>query len=129
MIDRYEKFPNAEQVEEDSDLAHNAIQIGINNEGEGLYVGVPIDHPRNFVNHSCNPNAGIRIEDLSDGTKNSLLLAIKEIKEGEEITIDYSTTQFEEWTFEGCRCGQPNCRGKMTEFARLPENLKKNIFP
>lgn len=89
---------------------------------------MPIDHPRNFVNHSCDPNAGIRIEDLSDGTKNSLLLAIKEIKKGEEITIDYSTTQFEEWTFEGCRCGQPNCRGKMTEFARLPENLKKKYI-
>ena len=128
LISRYEKFPNAFEVEEDPDLAHNVIQIGVGEKGEGLYVGVPRQHPRNFVNHSCDPNAGIKIVDMPDGTKNSLLLAIKKIKKDEEVVIDYGTVQFEKWTLEGCNCGQPNCRGKMTDFGGLPEELQEKYI-
>lgn len=35
----------------------------------------------NFVNHSCNPNSGLKIKN-----KDVILIAIKNIKKGEEIT-------------------------------------------
>lgn len=100
-----------------------AIQIATDKHGEPLYAVVPTDHPRAFVNHSCDPNAILHIVDKPDGTKDSLLTAIKPIKKDGEIFIDYSTTQSEEWEMP-CNCGSPNCRHVITEFGRLPQKLK-----
>lgn len=110
------------QVPPKSEFAHNAIQVGFNAWGEGLYLAVPPNHPRSFLNHSCNPNAGLR---FSTGKKVNYcaLLALLPIAVNEEITIDYSTTQFEEWS-QRCRCHQAICRRKITEFGRIPPQLQ-----
>lgn len=68
------------------------------------------------INHSCNPNSGIRGE--------SELIAIRHIKAGEEITYDYSTTvnpsiSREEWTMQ-CFCGSTNCRSKIQNITTIP---------
>lgn len=79
-----------------------------------------LDEPGRSINHSCNPNAGI----MNDIT----LVAIKDIKIGEEIFIDYSTTMDEDyWTME-CNCREPNCRGKIKDFKHLPEKLRKKYL-
>ncbi len=40
-----------------------------------------------YINHSCNPNSGI---------KNSVkIVAMKNIRRGEEVTFDYSTSESE----------------------------------
>ena len=58
--------------------------------------------PGLFVNHSCNPNAGI--------IGRRRLIAIRDIAAGEEIRFDYSTTMDEDlWTME-CKCGEAACR-------------------
>jgi len=44
-----------------------------------------IKEPYIYINHSCNPNAGIR--------KEGELFALKDIKKGQEITYDYSTSE------------------------------------
>jgi SET domain-containing protein len=77
-------------------------------------------------NHSCNPNAFIR-------GKNELV-SLKDIKKGEEITYDYSTTMddneekiketgAELWTCE-CKCGSNNCRKIIHQFKTLPQETK-----
>jgi len=134
VIGKYEKYYTEDEIEPDSDIANNGVQAGIDKNGNFLYVGVPRKHPRNFVNHSCEPNAGLSIIDLPDGIRNSRLVAIRPIKKGEEITIDYGITQFEEWETEGCNCGSPNCRGHITNFQKLPkenqeEYIKLGIVP
>ncbi len=71
------------------------------------------------VNHSCNPNAGIR-PDLT-------MVAIRPIKMGDEITYDYSTTMLEgedAWTME-CRCGFRWCRKVIGDFTALPRNVQR----
>lgn len=85
----------------------NPLQIG-----NGLYLEV--DKPYLYINHSCNPNAGIMEE--------SMLFAIKNIKRGDEITFDYSTTIDE--SFE-CKCGSKNCRGTIVDFFGLPKKLQE----
>ncbi|HHT9130291.1 MAG TPA: SET domain-containing protein [Candidatus Brocadiaceae bacterium] len=40
------------------------------------------DYPNQYLNHSCNPNCGIKGK--------LTMVALNNIKEGEEITIDYS---------------------------------------
>jgi len=69
--------------------------------------------PFRFVNHSCEPNCEFDWFDLvpeggSQAVRRVYLIALREIKPGEELTIDYN------WSAEGaiaCRCGAPTCRG------------------
>jgi hypothetical protein len=62
--------------------------------------------PVNFINHSCDPNAGY------DGAGN--IVALRSIAADEEIRMDYGTFTFSfdhEFT---CRCQALWCRGKVT---------------
>jgi uncharacterized protein len=68
--------------------------------------------PGRYLNHSCDPNAGIL-----DGRE---LIALRPIVPGEEIRFDYSTTMREDhWTME-CRCGEYLCRRVVLDFHHLP---------
>lgn len=60
----------------------------------------------NSVNHSCEPNA---ILDISGETP--MLVAIRDIEEGEEITVDYNETE-KGGILIPCSCGSEKCRGK-----------------
>jgi hypothetical protein len=84
-----------------------------------LYMG-PSRGLDDFVNHSCDPNCGLRIAGEQVG-----LIAIRHIVRGEEICWDYSTTMSEDdWTME-CRCGSKQCRGVVAEYRTLPESTRK----
>ena len=72
----------------------------------GTFHPEVVRHPTNFLNHSCDPNAGY------DGA--DAIVALRRIGDGEEIRMDYGTFSFSfdhEFT---CRCGAPACRGKVT---------------
>lgn len=57
-----------------------------------------------FANHSCRPNAVLRI---NQGRVE--LYALRPLAAGEEITLDYGPTHHEGRL--RCRCGAPNCIG------------------
>ncbi len=84
--------------------------------------------PYIYINHSCNPN-GVIIH-------RNELVAIKNIKIGEEITYDYSLTEwtddknwegYNEWLME-CNCKSPLCRKKIREFRFLPDKIQKKYI-
>jgi SET domain len=95
-----------------------------------------IDHDRylgpsggadDFINHSCDPNAGIRFADYG-----MLLIALRPIAEGEELCWDYSTTMHRNNWVMRCDCRAASCRGLIGEFESLPEQrrdyyLAKNV--
>lgn len=56
-----------------------------------------------YINHSCSPNAYMRIL-----YGHVLFFALRDIKPGEEITIDYEQTLLPD--SRRCHCGSPNCR-------------------
>ncbi len=58
--------------------------------GEDLYMG-PSGGIDDLFNHSCDPNAGLKIHG-----EDAVLVAIRDIKTGEEIKWDYSTKMDEE---------------------------------
>ncbi len=58
-----------------------------------------------YINHSCDPNVGI----LGDRT----FVAIRDISQGEELTMDYAFVDNEDYEFE-CNCKSRNCRHKIT---------------
>lgn len=60
--------------------------------------------PLRFTNHSCRPNASLRIR---QGRVE--FYAMRELARGEEITVDYGETHHEGRL--RCRCGAPGCAG------------------
>lgn len=55
-----------------------------------------------FLNHSCEPNVGF--------AGNIVLVAMRQISPGEELTTDYAL--FDDYDGEmECRCQAPSCRG------------------
>jgi hypothetical protein len=82
---------------------------------EGLFLTsfVP-DDPADFINHSCDPNAGM--------SGQIVLVAMRAIAEGEEITFDYAMTDGDPYDEFACACQGPLCRGRVTgDDWRLPE--------
>jgi hypothetical protein len=54
-----------------------------------------------FINHSCEPNVGF--------AGNTVLVAMRDISPGEELTTDYAL--FDDYDgMMHCRCGTPPCR-------------------
>jgi len=66
----------------------------------------PGQDPADFFNHSCNPNAGLN-SPIS-------LIALRDIKSGEEICFDYAMCDSSDYDEFVCQCGTPQCRGKIT---------------
>jgi SET domain-containing protein len=57
-----------------------------------------------FINHSCEPNTFLRrTRDRAE------FYALKAIRKGEELTVDYGESHHEGRL--RCRCGSPRCRG------------------
>ena len=62
--------------------------------------------PMRYTNHSCQPNARLCIR---QGRVE--FYAVKAIKPGDEITVDYGETHHEGRL--RCQCGAPGCRGAL----------------
>lgn len=61
-----------------------------------------------FINHCCDPNCET---DEIDGK--IWIVALRDIKPGEELTYDYCLFDGEEDDEAPCYCGAKNCRGTM----------------
>ena len=93
---------------------------------ENTYID--LEKPYVYFNHSCNPNAGMK-------GKNELF-AIKDIKQDDEITFDYSTTSWEEnWELPdekefamSCECASKKCRKIIKDFSHLKDKLKRKYL-
>jgi uncharacterized protein len=64
------------------------------------------DDPLRFTNHSCRPNAVLRIRQ-----GRAEIYAMRDLAPGEEITVNYGQTHHE-GTLR-CRCGVPGCVGML----------------
>jgi len=73
-----------------------------------------------FINHCCDPNVWmINDEDVA---------ARRDIKAGEQVTIDYATfiiNEFESSRIEECLCGAKSCRG---ELGKSDWWLMRNVY-
>lgn len=73
-----------------------------------------------YNNHSCDPNCGMHGE--------ITFIAIKDIRAGEELTIDYAFIDNEDYSFE-CHCGSPICRHIVTGFDWKIKELQDKYYP
>jgi hypothetical protein len=73
------------------------------------------------VNHSCDPNCGVR---LNDGQAFDFV-ARRAIGAGHELTFDYAMRNFTIDHFPAvCLCGAVGCRGSVTGWKDLPAARK-----
>ena len=61
-------------------------------------------HGFRFINHSCEPNTFFRCT-----PQRAEIYALREIRRGEELTVDYGESQHDGAL--RCRCGAARCRG------------------
>ena len=81
----------------------------------------PADTPGRYINHACDPNAGIR-----KVSNRLVVFAVTTIPAGGEILIDYSTTIGDDdiWTMR-CHCGSRACRKTIRRFGSLPQLVQR----
>ncbi|MCG5216531.1 SET domain-containing protein-lysine N-methyltransferase [Streptosporangium soli] len=73
------------------------------------------------VNHSCDPNCGIR---LNAGGAHDYI-ARQPITTDQEITFDYAMRNYSVEHFAAhCQCGSPHCRDRITGWKDLPAERK-----
>lgn len=93
-IDEFSRLPEHQQT--------HSLQIS-----ETLFMVCPTDEePADLFNHSCEPNLGI--------LGNILLVTMRDIVAGEEMTFDYAMCDADSYDEFECRCGTAACRGKVT---------------
>jgi len=68
-----------------------------------------VGEPCMYFNHSCDPNCGFASLD------SGLVVAIRDIEAGEELTYDYQCMDTEATFYDGleCACGSAKCRGTL----------------
>jgi hypothetical protein len=81
-------------------LQELSIQVG-----DDLYLVSGVEGPGDYINHSCDPNAGLMGQ--------IALVAMRDIEPGEEICFDYAMSDSTDYDEFVCSCGSPNCRKKV----------------
>lgn len=91
----------------------------------GIAHNVWIDpaYPFMYLNHSCDPNIGIKGK--------VIFVALRGIKKGEEVAFDYSTTEDDVlWQLPfRCKCGSKSCRSKIKSIQFLPIETYNKYLP
>ncbi len=100
----------------DADARRNENWFGI---GKDLWIEP--EAPFMFLNHSCDPNLGVRGE--------REFVALRDIETGEELTFDYSITEDERSWSMHCQCGSAACRGTIGSVHALPYEVFLRYLP
>lgn len=80
------------------DRQHRSIQVDTD-----LYlVSSDTPEPGDMLNHSCEPNCGLQ--------GSQLLVAMRDIQPGEELSFDYAMCDASDYDEFRCLCGAATCR-------------------
>ncbi|MGE8067618.1 SET domain-containing protein-lysine N-methyltransferase [Pseudomonas sp. NPDC089569] len=87
-----------------------------------LAPGVHVYDPRfcGLLRHSCDPNVYLDMSEL-------WLWALKDIRKGDWLTMDYAVSEDRLLRQFACRCGSHNCRGWITGYDETP-NADGQLF-
>ena len=79
-----------------------------------------------FINHSCSPNAKVERWKVK-GVLRAVVVAIKDIPKGSEVTFDYQWQRQRGRALTKCYCNEPNCRGTLEQQALSKEQQDQNL--
>ncbi|MHC5609556.1 MAG: SET domain-containing protein-lysine N-methyltransferase [Nostoc sp.] len=109
-----EKVVIGHRVQSLPERTNHSFQIDID-------LHIELDEPGRLINHSCNPNTGIRNNEFGAYD----FVALIDINEGSEITWDYETTEYISIAIPECCCGASNCRIKTLGFKFRSTQLRE----
>ncbi|HKA65306.1 MAG TPA: SET domain-containing protein [Methyloceanibacter sp.] len=97
------RLVSAEELDDlPEDIRRHTAQVE-----EGFYLAsLNPDEAPDYINHSCEPNAGL------DGQ--ITIVAMVTIRPGDEVTIDYGMCDGSPYDEFDCACGSSHCRGRVT---------------
>ena len=97
------RIVSAEKLDDlSAEIRRHTVQVE-----EGLYLAsLSADESPDYINHSCDPNAGLAGE--------ITIVAMQAIHPGEEVTIDYAMCDGSPYDEFDCACGSACCRGRVT---------------
>jgi uncharacterized protein len=87
---------------EPPDVRRRSIQI----ERDSFLTGPLQREPGDTINHSCEPNCGMR--------NASQIVTMRDVLEGEELTYDYAMSDTADYDEFQCGCGTQSCRGTVS---------------
>jgi len=94
-----------------------AVRVSLQIE-DNLYLVSGREGPADWINHSCEPNAGLRGQ--------VVLVAMRDIEVDEEICYDYAMSDGSDYDVLDCCCGTSSCRRKITgRDWRIPELVQR----
>lgn len=73
---------------------------------EDLFLVSSVEGPSDWINHSCEPNAGL--------SGQLVVVALRDIQPGEQICYDYAMSDGLPYDEFDCNCGERACRGRVT---------------
>ena len=89
-----------------STMSHDRQGRSIQVDDDLYLVSSDTPEPGDMLNHSCEPNCGL--------SGSSLLLAMRDIEPGEELTFDYAMCDASDYDEFKCLCAQSGCRELVT---------------
>ena len=97
------RIVGADELDElPSEIRRHTVQVE-----EALYLAsITEAEPPDFINHSCEPNAGLEGQ--------IAIVALQRIQPGDEVTIDYAMCDGSPYDEFECGCGSAICRGRVT---------------
>lgn len=87
-------------------FAAERVSRSIQVEVDLFFVGPVEREPGDSINHSCEPNCGMR-----NATQ---VVAMRDIEPGEELTFDYAMSDMAAYDEFDCACGAESCRKRVT---------------
>jgi hypothetical protein len=86
------------------------------------------DAPAKYLNHSCDPNLGVRMTG-----SHPEFFARRAISKDEQVCFDYAMTEYRHYPRQDprddfsltCSCGSPQCRGRLGYYSELPEDIRR----
>jgi hypothetical protein len=85
----------------EADRRSRSLQVDTN----VIFLGPPSREPGDSINHSCEPNCGMR--------NATAIVAMRDIAIGEELTFDYAMSDASDYNEFNCNCGTSLCRGRI----------------
>lgn len=87
-------------------MAQTVRRYSLQVEEDSFLVSLTDCEPADYVNHSCEPNAGL--------SGQIALVALRRIEPGEEVTYDYAMSDGSDYDAFRCLCGADACRGRVS---------------
>lgn len=78
-----------------------------------------------YMNHSCDPNTFVRIVENKSDLPYIDIVARRNIKIGDELTLDFASFEYETVSHVKCKCNSKKCRGLIHGFKDLPDSVMK----